>query len=514
MRQKRIAGVVLSLFAASCFLGGLTALRAQEAQQAQQSQDYKYPDGRAISSRPEGRPFLAHRHMQIQQPPPQGVAIRAGRLFDARAGVNRTNQVILIQGERISEVGPAGQVKIPPGAWVIDLSNATVLPGIIDHHAHMFAGQPNESLLTLSGLNLVLKDMVEGGFTTLMDMGSQTYASVSVRDAINRGWIVGPRLQVAGPQINPRKMSYMPAPSEPTPFHEVPSIWQNTQNINSPWLARAAVREHSHWGADWIKIYMTEDHAGSGYPTGAFYPDGRMINVPSLTLEELQAIVDEAHWRGLKTVSHAYGGEGLRRVLAAGVDLEMHPTVGIHDGINGKRTGMDDETIRMYLQPLPNGKARMVMHTLWDLIGGMERGDLGTTRGKTSRFFETEKAFKMLHAAGVKQVFGSGVYGNAHGTQAMQFAIYVKWGMTPAQAIQTATINAAESLNYDWAEHIGTVEKGKFADIIGVGGDPLSDVTEMERVKFVMKGGVIFRNELAPGPPATTTTAASAGRDQ
>jgi imidazolonepropionase-like amidohydrolase len=493
-----------ALAAAVCLVGGLRALGAQEPQP---SQEVRYPDGRAVSSRPEGRPFHAHRQMRIQQPPAQGVAIRAGRLFDAREGVHRTNQIIVIQGERITEVGPAAQVKIPPGAWTIDLSNATVLPGVIDHHAHMFSGQPNESLLTLAGLNLALKDMVEGGFTTLMDMGAQTYASVSVRDAINRGWVVGPRMQVAGPQINPRKMSYGAAPSEPIPFHEAPGIWQNTQNINSPWLARAAVREHSHWGADWIKIYMTEDHAGSGFPSGAFYPDGRMINVPSLTLEELQAIVDEAHWRGLKTVSHAYGGEGLRRVLAAGVDLEMHPTVGIHDGINGKRTGMDDETIQMILKPLPNGKRRMIMHTLWDLIGGMERGDLATTGGQTSRFYETEKAFKMLHGAGVKQVFGSGVYGNAHGTQAMQFAIYVKWGLTPAQAIQTATANAAESLNYDWSNQIGTVEKGKFADIIAVSGDPLKDITEMERVKFVMKGGVVFRNEIAPAP--TTTTASN-----
>jgi imidazolonepropionase-like amidohydrolase len=493
-------------------LAGLTALRAQEpgdapAAPAQRGRpEVRYPDGRSISPQPTGRPFRPQQQMQVQQPPAQGVAIRAGRLFDAKAGTNLINQVVLIQGERITEVGPAAQVRIPPGAWVIDLSNATVLPGIIDHHAHMFSGQPNESLTTLSGLNLALKDMSEGGFTSLVDMGATSYASVSVRDAINKGWVMGPRMQVAGPQMNPRKMSYGAAPDNPVPFFEDPTTWQNMQNVNSPWLARAAVREHANWGADWIKVYMTEDHLGSGLPSGAFYPDGRMINVPSLTLEEVQAIVDEAHWRGLKTVTHAYGGEGLRRVLVGGMDLPMHAAVSIHDGINGKRTGMDEETVRMFLQPLPNGKRRMVLYTLWDLMGNMEREDLEHTGGKTSRFLETEKAFKMMNAAGVKQVFGSGVYGNAHGAQAMQFAIMVKWGMTPAQAIQTATINAAESLNYDWSEQVGTLEKGKYADVIAVSGNPLTDITEMERVKFVMKGGIVFRNELTPGPaPASAT---------
>jgi imidazolonepropionase-like amidohydrolase len=499
MQHKNVVKTVLSLIAITGIIAVApwTVLRAQYPTTSR----YTYPDGRQISEKPEGQPFDAHKQLKMVQPPAAGVVIRAGRLFDARAGRNLTNQVIVVQGDLITDVGPDGQVKIPPGAMQLDLRQATVLPGIVDHHAHMFSGQPNESLATLAGWNLTIKNLVEGGFTTLMDMGSTSYASVSVRDAINRGWIPGPRMQVAGPQINPRKMGYSPGPSEPTPYYEHETQWQLVQNVNSPWLARAAVREHSHWGADWIKIYMTEDHAGSGY-SGAFLPDGRMINVPSLTLEELQAIVDEARDRGLKTVSHAYGGEGLRRMLVAGVDLPMHAPVSIHNGVNGKMVSMDQDTVNLFLKPLPNGKQRMIIQTLWDLIGGMERGDLNTTRGKTTRYLETEKSFKMLTAAGIKQVFGSGVYGNSHGTQAHQFAIMVKWGMTPAQAIQTATINAAESLNYNWIERIGTIEKGKFADIIGVSGDPLTDITEMERVKFVMKGGVIFRNDL----PASSTT--------
>ncbi len=261
------------------------------------------------------------------------------------------------------------------------------------------------------------------------------------------------------------------------------------------------MREHSHYGTDWIKIYLTEDYEGSGY-RGAFHPDGTMINVPSMTLEEVQAIVDEAHRRGLKTITHAYGGEGLRIALQAGVDVPMHAAVGVTGA-----EGLDDETIRLFKQPLANGKQRPVIQTLWDLIGRMEQDDLRTSGGKTTRFKLTELSFKRLVAAGVKQAFGSGVYGNAHGTQGMQFPIYVKWGMTPAQALQVATINAAESLNYDLGNQVGSVEKGKFADLVGVSGNPLTDITEMERVKFVMKGGVVFRNDL-PARPATSTSAA------
>src|SRR5207253_4951597 len=142
--------------------------------------------------------------------------------------------------------------------------------------------------------------------------------SVELRDAINKGLVPGPRMQVSGPQLNPRAAGYYPAPSAVAPFGQ--GVWQLTQDINSPWLARAAVREHSHYGTDWIKIYETEDYEGSGY-RGAFHPDGTMINVPSMTLEEVQAIVDEAHRRGLKTITHAYGGEGLRIALQAGVDV-------------------------------------------------------------------------------------------------------------------------------------------------------------------------------------------------
>jgi len=357
--------------------------------------------------------------------------------------------------------------------------------------------EPNDARQSFIGLNYALKDL-NAGFTTLQDMGSPyTYAIVELRDAINKGMVPGPRLQVAGPQLNPRGAAAYPAPSVATPFGLGPGapVWQLTSDVNGPWLARAAVREHSHYGTDWIKIYETEDYEGGGYPdppgAGAFTPDGKMINVPSLTLEENQAIVDEAHRRGLKTACHAYGGEGLRNCLAAGVDLPIHVIVGVTGA-----EGLDDETIRLFKQPLADGTLRSVQQTLWDLIGDLEARDLKATHGKVTRYSLTEKSFKRLNAAGVTQVFGSGAYTVGHGMQAFQFATYVKWGMTPAQALRMATSHAAAGLNFDLGKQVGIVEKGRYADLVAVAGDPLADITEMERVKFVMKGGVVFRNEV------------------
>jgi imidazolonepropionase-like amidohydrolase len=449
------------------------------------------------ASRPAAGPFDASL-MDMQPPPAQGIAVRAGRLFDPKSGANLVNQVIVVRGDRIADVGPADRVQIPAGARIIDLSRATVLPGLIDRHVHLMQDQfPNDGRAAYSGLNYALRDL-NAGFTTLQDMGSPyTYATVELRDAINKGLVPGPRLQVSGPQLNPRGTTYYPAPSVWAPFGRGPgdAAWQLAGDVNSPWLARAAVREHSHYGTDWIKVYETEDYAGGGYPnpagSGAFTPDGKMINVPSLTLEENQAIVDEAHRRGLKVACHAYGGEGLRNCLAAGVDMPMHVIVGVTGA-----AGLDDETIRLFKQPLADGTLRPVMQTLWDLIGDLETRDLKATGGKTTRFRLTELSFKRLVAAGVKEVFGSGAYTVGHGVQAFQFAYYVKWGMTPAQALRMATIDAAESLNFDLGRQVGSVEKGKFADLVAVAGDPLADITELEHVKFVMKGGAIFRNEL------------------
>src|ERR1700688_5080540 len=222
----------------------------------------------SAQTRPEAAPFDASR-MTMQPPPPEGVVMRAWLLFDPRTGTIITNQVIVIQGDRIMDVGPADRVKIPAGARVIDLSSATVLPGLIDRHVHLMQNQePNEARALLVGQHYALADLF-AGFTTLQDLNSPfTYATVELRDAINKGMIVGPRLQVTGPALNPRGATAYASPSEVCVFGMVPGmpVWQNSQNVNSPWLARAAVREHSHYGTDWIKIFETEDYEGSGYP--------------------------------------------------------------------------------------------------------------------------------------------------------------------------------------------------------------------------------------------------------
>jgi imidazolonepropionase-like amidohydrolase len=448
-------------------------------------------------TRPEAGPFDASK-ITMQPSSPEGVAVRAGRLFDPRTGTNLANQVILIQGDRITDVGPADRVKIPAGARVIDLSNATVLPGLIDRHVHLMQNQePNDARALIVGQHYALADLY-AGFTTVQDMNSPfTYATVELRDAINKGLIVGPRMQVTGPGLTPRGATYYGAPSEPGPFGVIPGmpVWQNSQDINSPWLARAAVREHSHYGTDWIKIYETEDYEGGGYPepagAGAFMPDGKMITVPSISLEENQAIVDEAHRRGLKVACHAYGGEGLRECLQAGVDLPIHVIVGVTGA-----PGLDDETIRLFKVPLSDGTMRPVNQTIWDLAGPLYLADMKVSGGKASRFALTELSFKRLVAAGVVQTFGSGVYLTGHGVQAYQFAIYVKWGLSPAQALRLATSDATVGLNFDLGKQIGFVEKGRFADLVAVSGNPLEDITEMERVKFVMKGGAVIRNDL------------------
>jgi imidazolonepropionase-like amidohydrolase len=225
-----------------------------------------------------------------------------------------------------------------------------------------------------------------------------------------------------------------------------------------------------------------------------FRPDGsgKLIASPSLTAEEVAAVVDEAHRLGLKVACHTYGGEGMMSCLNAGVDAPNH------------LLELDDAAVKVMVQ-----KRLPYVHTLDDLIG-LHEGDLKRTGGKASRLQMGEQTFRKAVAAGIPIVFGSGAVGGTganfpNGKQADQFKWYVKWGMTPAQALQVAFLNTANLLNYGMVNHVGSLEKGKFADLIAVGGDPLKDITEMERVKFVMKGGMVVRNDITSQRQSTSS---------
>jgi imidazolonepropionase-like amidohydrolase len=422
---------------------------------------------------------LCHQDLRSQErkfltPPGQVVAIRAGKLFDAKSGNLLNNQVVLVRGDRIADVG--SEVQIPRDARVIDLSTATVLPGMIDAHVHVNTGGETPAERTLIAVANAQIDLA-AGFTTVADMDSRGgFNTVDLRDAINAGIVQGPRMQVVGQSINQRATNY---------YRDNQSIrfldgFTENKNVNSPWLARAAVREAKLHGVDWIKIYTTQDFVG---PIHMWKADGNLVNSPSLTLEEVEAVVDEAHRLGLKVACHTYGGEGMRSCLTAGVDAPNH------------LLELDDAGVKVLLQ-----KKLSYVVTVDDLVA-QEKEDLRATDGKNSRMRLLEQAFKRALAAGVPIVFGSGATSAAipHGKQADQFRYYTKWGMTPAQALQTAYLPAARMLNYGWDSQVGSIEKGKFADIIAVSGNPLTDVTEMERVKFVMKGGLVVRNELANG---------------
>jgi imidazolonepropionase-like amidohydrolase len=439
----------------------------------------------ALSSqtpRPPQSPYLA--------PADSLVAVRSGRMFDAMAGTMLNNQIILIKGDRIADVGPS--VQIPPGARVIDLGGATVLPGMIDAHVHNAGRGDSVEMKTIVMVQSAARDL-DAGFTTTVDMDSRGgFGTVELRNAINAGLIKGPRMQVAGQSLNPRASA--PYASPGPGFY---SGFTEGKNINGPWLARAAVRESKLHGVDWIKIYTTQDFVGEDL--SEFKSDGSLVASPSLTFEEVQAVVDEAHRMGLKVACHTYGGDGMRSCINSGVDLSMHVT----------ELYKDDGLVNTLLQnKLP------IMITIDDLVG-LDAGDkrllanLGLTGNRAvTRLAMAELTFKKLLKAGVPLVFGSGaVAGDGafpHGKQADQFAWMVKWGMTSAQALQSVFMTTASVLNYNWANRVGSVEKGKFADIIAVAGNPLTDVTEMERVKFVMKGGVVMKNELAARPAPST----------
>jgi imidazolonepropionase-like amidohydrolase len=348
---------------------------------------------------------------------------------------------------------------------------------MIDAHVHVNTGGNAASLAAraLRGLANAQIDL-DAGFTTVLDMDSRgSFYTVDLRDAINSGIVRGPRMQVVGQSLNPRATNYYPDNQSVRMYDS----FTESKNVNGPWLARSAVREAKLHGVDYIKIYTTQDFAGTQH---MWKPDATLVNSPSLTPEEVEAIVDESHRLGLKVACHTYGGEGMKSCLKYGVDAPNH------------LLELDDADVKLMLD-----KKLPFVPTVDDLVA-LEQADLRETGGRNSRLKLLEQAVRRAVAASVPIVFGSGATSVAipHGKQAGQFKYYANWGLGPAKSLQTAYLSAARMLNYDWEKHIGTIEKGKYADIIAVSGNPIADLAVMERVRFVMKGGVVMRNELSP----------------
>jgi len=398
------------------------------------------------------------------------MAVRAGRLFDSKTGQMLTRQVVLISGERITEVGPESKVKIPAGTEVIDLRHATVLPGLIDAHTHMFNQRKpkgtTEDYMLIAVQNVQAN--LQAGFTAARDMTSHGngYGDVAIRDAINQGRFDGPRYQVST-----RGIVWGAKPADPA----VPVNPLNPIVVHNVEEARAAVREEIAHGADWIKLY----------PAGAysFSPSGKDQYEVTYPLPVLQALIDETHRLGKKNGCHVYGGEGQKNAIIAGCDTIEHGF------------GLDQEQVNMMVAKGLYYDPTIVRYT----EPYMDDNDKKNTGGKYRIIPIFEKAATMAAATkGIKVMLGSGADGAtlAHGTQALEFEALVKLaGMTPARAIQSGTIINAEALG--WQDQIGSIDKGKYADLVAVSGDPLADITELQRVKFVMKGGKVIRNDTA-----------------
>jgi imidazolonepropionase-like amidohydrolase len=400
------------------------------------------------------------------------VAVRAGHMFDSKSGQMLAKQVVLIQGERITDVGPEDQVKIPTGAQVIDLSQATVLPGLIDAHSHIYDSLSNGARVTTSKEAWTVMAVKEArtdllaGFTAMRDVGThgEGYGDVDVRNAINKGLIEGPRMQVATRGIGGSGSDYIGAPGV--------NLTTGQQTITGVIQAREAVRDQIRYGADLIKIFPA-----GGY---SFSSTGQLFVEPMMTLEEVQAIVDEAHAHHKAVASHAYGGEGLRYSVLAGVDTIEHGQA------------LDESEMQMMIQKGLYWDVTGYRYSLPEIVA-RDRKDTGGKYDLPSIFAKT---FQMGLSMGVKMMFGSGVDGDpyAHGDQYTEFEWLVKHGMAPAKSLQLATSVDAQVMG--WQNDIGSLEKGKYADLVAVAGDPLSDISEMGRVKFVMKGGKVYRNDL------------------
>jgi imidazolonepropionase-like amidohydrolase len=413
--------------------------------------------------------------------PPKVTYIRAGRLFDATSDSLRQNVVIVVQGERIKSVGPASETKIPAGAQIVDLSRATVLPGLIDCHTHLgsradrymeidkFHRTPFTS--AFAGVKHARKTL-DAGFTTVRDVGSRPFLAVDLRNAINEGFLPGPRIVASGPGISITGghgdlNNY--APEVQVRMFPDERDFGIADGIDQ---VRHVVRAQLKYGVDVIKILATGGVLSKGDSPGA----------PQYTFDELKAAADEAHMAGRKIAAHAHGPEGIKNAIRAGIDSIEHASLVDDEGIALARQKGTWFVMDIYNDDYLTGKA---------IEFGLPEENVEKEKmvGRLQR-----ENFQKAAKAGVKMAFGTdaGVY--PHGDNARQFSYMVKYGMTPAQAIRSATSSAADLLGR--SKDIGSVEPGRFADLIAVTADPLQDVRALEHVGFVMKGGVIYKDEI------------------
>ncbi|MGB6309597.1 MAG: amidohydrolase family protein [Steroidobacteraceae bacterium] len=403
---------------------------------------------------------------------PPVTVIRAGHLIDVLAGRVLAHQLIVIRGTKIQEVG--ADLAIPEGAKVIDLSNETVLPGLVDCHTHLADLADSEPLDVLKRTAVDTayaaipnaRVTLLAGFTTVRDVGVyRAFNDVAMRDAIANGIFIGPRMYVAGAYITISEGAG--AMTGLSPDIQLP--WDlHYGEANSPWEVRQKIRELAHRGADHIKILST----------GAVLTHGSNPKSIEFTPEELRAAVEEAANFGLRVAAHAHAAEGIKNAIRAGVASVEHATLIDDEGIalakqHGTYLDMDiyDEEC---IQSAPDTPADFLQHDR-DLAEAQRRN------------------FTKAVRAGVKMTFGTDAGVCPHGINARQFAFMVKYGMTPMQAIQSATVNAADLIGH--SELFGSITAGKSADIVAVNGDPLADIRELEHVHFVMKEGKVYKFE-------------------
>jgi imidazolonepropionase-like amidohydrolase len=420
-------------------------------------------------------------------PTPKTVYIRAGHLFDGTGDKTRDNMVIVVVGDRIQSVSPANSVTIPADATVVDLSHATVLPGLIDCHTHLgaradrydeiynFKDTPFQSAFAAT---VNARKTLEAGFTSVRDVGSLPFLAVDLRNSINEGLIPGPRIVASGPAISITgghgDLNNFSPQTRVSMFPEE----RDFQIADGVDQIRHVVRAQVKYGVDVIKILATGGVLSKGDSPGA----------PQFTPEELKAAADEAHMAGRKIAAHAHGTQGIKNAILAGIDSIEHASLIDDEGIRLAKEHGTYLVMDIYNDDYILGKA---------IEFGLPQENVEKEKkiGKLQR-----ENFERAVKGGAKMAFGTdaGVY--PHGDNAKQFFYMVKFGMTPAQAIRAATSNAADLIGR--AKDVGTLEAGKFADVIAVTEDPLQNVRALENVGFVMKGGVVAKDQITPSAVA------------